>query len=212
MDFKTYRAKIIAFHRVFEMLGNYKQTEIENPSGVTKRGKELFADSIRGLISQSTIIDTENCFYGSCSVGPLSSLDDVNLEADLETLEKQAEAVKDEIIQLGKFCSLCIHTKKVGGVLTFTDFIRSPRGEIVYPFNYWTDCIEVYLRKFLKKQTNGRIANNYNFISTKGNNERAKLALIVKLLEEIAILIESVESRKFPPLTLRGGKQPSMIN
>lgn len=147
-------------------------------------------------------------FYKNNPAELYKSLRDIDFNSDLETLTKQAEAVKNEIIE----CYKIYHSMHEDDFPSFVDFIRDPTGKIVYPFDFWSDCWEVYRRKYLLNHSNYNIARSYHFKSSKAGTDRQRDDLVAKMLVETEKLIQSVLQKRFPPKILKGGKQPTMIN
>ena len=103
------------------------------------------------------------------------------------------------------------HEKNVPYAIVLTDFIYDPDGEIVYPFNFWRDCIDVYSLKHRKGYTNGNIARNHIFKSSNSIDDRARLQLVANMLIETNKILDAISNNQFPPMTLSAGKQPTMI-
>ena len=135
---------------------------------------------------------------------------DVNLLADIDTLEQQAEALKNEIVAIGKALRDSAIMSEDWNHFVFTDFIRTSVGKVVYPFEYWEDCAEVYMNKYLFHHNNDWIAREYTFKTSTSASPRARLQLVSDMLSEADLLIDAVHSRRFPPKVLSGSKQPSM--
>lgn len=226
-DIETYKAKINAFAVCFAML-TFKGELFMEGQFEAVRGK--LVRSMREIMSdESFVTPTRNI---PVPIEMLMSLNAVNLAADLETITSQAEAVKQEIIALGKCCAFLARAIKVprlvtGTLLTpeskdrvvddipmtekFTDYIRDPAGKVVYPFDFWEDCIEVYWLKHFYKLSNGRIAKKYHFKTSATAPGRQREKVVTVFLAEAERLKETVLQNKFPPVTLSAGKQPIMI-
>lgn len=154
---------------------------------------------------------------GALSIGNLKALKNVNLMSDLETLTKQADAVRDEIIAHGNYLRLFYENDRsnkshtVFNANNLTDFIRTQSGKIVYPFNFWEDCIEVWLRKLVYRHSNEKIASEYTFKTSTSAAMRAKMKLVSDMLSESRELAELAEHARFPPKILSGLKQPTIV-
>jgi hypothetical protein len=221
MDFTDYKAKLASFESIFNNLNFFPTWERIIGHENLKNFKKSFTSAMRDKMTNPPEGEEGNPsnFFLPLSVDSLTTLKDINLAADLESVTLQAEAVKRQIIEIKK--RVTIPPQKFDPELwtedptpqsfKITDFIRNSHGKIVYPFDYWNDCVEVYLRKHLLGNSNEMIAK-YNFKTQRENaTKRAKLKLIADMLEEIKVLIEVVKSKTFPPKVLNGTKQPSMI-
>lgn len=149
----------------------------------------------------------------------LKSIDNVDLSATEDDLCRQAELVKQEIIESGKLMRKFSREiksvnpeKRIPSSFMLTDYIRDRDGGIVEPFEYWRDCVEVYLLKHLNGKSNASIATAYTLRSSDSGTMRARQALIAGMLNETEKLMSVVASNQFPPTTLRGTKQPTMIS
>ena len=217
MEFTEYQARLSAFQRVFIMLFMVPDMKKKLDSSQYESSRKIIISFLRDWMtnpSDSDYIKNEPFpLIDLVKSAELSSISSVNLAADLETLTEQAEAVKKEIISLGKIFSSMpsmFRTKVVPKLYQITDYIRTPGGEIVKPFDYWEDCVEVYLRKYLFGKSNEKTAEGYIFKTSGSDTPRAKQSLVSKMLAEIELLKEAVANNEFPPQKLSGSKQPSM--
>jgi len=232
MDFETYKAKIQGFATCFVLLGiirNFKEEMFEK--GTFSDVKNEVTSSILGMMTGDEF-STPKIFM-PVPVEMLESIKNVNLAADLKTLTQQAEAVKQEIILHGKLLGISTRATKMPHVspgtllapeskgtviddlpmtVKITDYIRNPAGKIVNPFDFWQDCIEVYLLKHLHKLSNPKIAKAYTFKTSATAQGRQREQVVANLLDETERLRKAVLKNTFPPMTLSAGKQPTMIN
>jgi hypothetical protein len=233
MDFLTYKARIQGFASCFVMLSIVRafKEEMFKP-GAFQAVKDEVASTFRKMMAEAEFRNSQKIMPLPAEV--LESIKNVNLFADMETLVQQAEAVKQEIISLGKFIGVQSRKFKVPylstGTLLFpeskgkiiddlpmwekiTDYIRDPAGKIVSPFAFWEDCIEIYLLKHLHKLSNYKIARKQMTIKTSETAPgRQREKIVSEYLAETERLREAVRQNMFPPMTLSAGKQPSMIN
>jgi hypothetical protein len=219
MDFETYKKYIIIYSRVFEALADINEKSIALPKDV----KEAIIQTLHAWMDESP---NSSNYDGISQVMPLSAdmlsalkVDEVNLLATQEELVEQAELVKQEIIKLGRslkelrraYPQLFI-PKVTNSADMLTDYIKDPSGKTVTPFKFWRDCVEVYLLKFLKGKSNADIATKHDFKSSKSGTPRARLSVVATMLTETENLIKTVKSNLFPPTTLSGSRQPTMLN
>lgn len=220
MDFTDYRARLLAFHRVFITLFFVPDMNKMFTSEQLKNVSEIIIPTLRDWManpSEEDYIPNPNIpLTDALKITELETLKKVNLGADLDTLTKQAEAVKNEIIGFGVFLKLLsqqphVQGHKIPDVLRRTDFIRTPEDKIIYPFNYWEDCVEVYIRKYFFGNSNEKTASEYVFKTSSSGTRRAKLKLVADMLSEIEQLKKSIVQNSFPPKKLSGSKQPRII-
>jgi hypothetical protein len=221
MDFKNYKAKLATFEYIFGNLNSFPKIARVIKPELSKNFKKTFISAMRDKMANpsSGEDDYPSNFFIPLPVDSLTSLKNVNLAADLETVNQQAEAVKKQIIELKKLVMIPPQEfdpefwteDPTPQSFKITDFIRNSGGKIVYPFDYWNDCVEVYLRNLLNN-SNGKIASDYKFKTSISDRKRAKLKLVADMLDEINHLKEAVKSKSFPPKVLNGNKQPRMIN
>jgi hypothetical protein len=210
MDHETYRTKIIVFQEAFSLLENAK----EAASVEWERDKSLaLAMKIREMLihGKTNIPDIAILL----PVGKIQSLKDFDMLADSETVARKAEAVKQEIMEVSnryKLYSSYAYVDSIYEVCRNIDFIRNPSGKIVEPFDYWEDCIEVYLMKYIDGLSNRKIADKFKFKTSATAPGRQREKLVSDLLAETEKLIQAVRDNIFPPMTLSAGKQPTMIN
>jgi len=99
MDFERYKAIIGGFDDCFTLLGmvdNFKQEP--------KTTRDTFTSILREMMTGDKYLAPSS--FHPLPVKWLASTNAVNLGADLETITRQAEAVKQEIIELGKMISI----------------------------------------------------------------------------------------------------------
>ncbi len=208
MDHDTYRAKILAFEEIFKLLGELKEVATDE-----LEKKESLSTKIRYMLShEDTTIPDIGVLL---PVEKIQSLKNFDMFADSETLMAQAEAVKQEIIELSrefKSYSSSVIVDGKPGIYRNIDYIRNPDGKIVAPFDYWEDCLEVYLLKILRKLSNKKITELYVFKSSAASPGRQRERFVSECLVESERLMESVKNNAFPPKTLPAGKQPTMTN
>lgn len=231
MEFDSYKAKIYGFAACFAVLadvGNIKE-DIFKP-GYFGDVIEEVESFINKIIANDSILFSPP--FIPLPVEMLTSIKSVNLAADMATITQQAEAVKQEIISLGESQSNSVRGAKVphvspGSILIpeskgkiiddlpmavkISDYIRNSKGKIVFPFDYWEDCINVYLLKHLHKRTNGEIVRNHSFKTSNVSVKRSRDDIVAKFLAEAECIIAAVQSNNFPPKRLPSGKQPSML-
>lgn len=211
MDFKDYKARLLSFGRIFLMLSMIPNLK-DKLSSDDKKG---FVSDLRNRMEDPRRLDYIPGVPVTLQVKMLTTIKSVNLAADIETLTQQAEAVKNEIIEHEKILKEALYKIKIEGVphvAVITDFIRDPTGKIVYPFDYWRDCVEVYLRKNFYGHSNGKIAKNSKFKTTDATIGRQREKVVADMLAETERLIKAVSTDCFPPSILRGKRQPTMIN
>lgn len=219
MDFETYKKYIIIYSRVFDFLADINEKSIALPKDV----KEAIIQTLRAWMDE---YPTSSADDGITQVMPLSAdmfsvlkISEVNLLATQEELAGQAELVKQEILNLGlslkelrrAYPQLFV-PKVTNSADMLTDYIKDPSGKTVTPFDFWRDCVEVYLLKFLKGKSNADIATKHNFKSSKSGTPRARLSVVATMLTETENLIKTVKSNQFPPATLSGSRQPTLLN
>jgi hypothetical protein len=239
MKFEPYMSKVLSFNCAFGwltrgmMIMNSEITADELES-IAKRIfpgyqsqdaiNHLIADFIDCALHELSL--EHNLKNISLPVERLNSINYINLVADKDTFTHQVEALTQEIIQLRKHATYetvlypCLVSELRGSpevkieasrVSRMNDYIRDPLGNIVYPFDFWEDCIEVCMRKRFRNHSNGKIAQRYSFKSSNCRSDRARLQLIADMLYETDRIISAVKDNQFPPLTLSTGKQPTMI-
>jgi len=219
MDFTDYKARLFAFLRVFIILLTIPDMKEKITKQNLKQYRETMISTLRNIMANPSESDYINnvpvLLTEYLKFSEMKSINNVNLAADLETLTQQADAVKNEIIFLGKLFSNIpkkFLPDKTLTIVLMTDFIRTHGGKkIVYPFDYWEDCVEVYLRKCFYENSNETIAKEYGFKTSTSTTMRAKQKLVADMLTELDHLKEAVLHNNFPPKLLNGTKQPSMI-
>jgi hypothetical protein len=224
MKFQLYKERVLCFGRAFRELD-----DCVKPSRKTEEDQEvrsyIHAQMHNPLGSFEKRIFTEPFSLHTEYWRFLPSLQAVDLLADMETIKQQAEAVKNEIItHCSQVREMMYRGRKeeklqtpIGPMpfpwhVTFVDFIHNQNGEIVYPFDFWEDCIEVYMMKHLDGMSNKKIAEKYHFKSSAVRGGRQGEELVSKCLDETNRLTEALRNNDFPPLVMRGTKQPILIN
>lgn len=219
MDFAEYRAKIVSFHKVFGQFGDgFPEPGKDIPAHLWDFCKDGIFKSCRSLMINSQAYGghyfskKQLSLYHYIDMNFFKPIYDVNLLADIDTLEQQAEALKNEIITIGKALRDSDIYPEDWNHFAFTDFIRTSGGKVVYPFEYWEDCAEVFMAKHLSGHSNEKIAKECGsrFKTSTSNTQRARLKLVADMLTEAGLLIEAVLHNQFPPKVLSGSKQPSM--
>jgi hypothetical protein len=216
MDFAEYKAKMIAFHRTFLILDLDPNREI-----MTTQNQKSLTDIIILTVRHWMASAANGDYVGNIHVMltdylelvELDSIKKVDLNADENTLLIQAEAVKKDIILHGRLVKAMSRNTSpdlLPGVFVMNDFIRSPSGKIIYPFDYWEDCTETYIRKHFLHHSNERITRDYSFKTSLSGTQRAKLDLVARMIDEISLLKKTIYSNQFPPRKLKGAKQPSL--
>ncbi len=213
MNFETYKAKLLSFGMIFLIL----KMAPGGKDRLSRAYKDAFVSGFRTWMDDPAEDFPVIGVTIPLSAERLTTIKRVNLAADPETLMRQAEAVKNEIIAHGKLVNIMVRTYKADKVSLLdigcvTDFIRDPSGKIVYPFDYWHDCIEVFISKHLYAHSNGKIAKDFKFKTTTSTAVRQRQQVVADMLAETERLIKAASSGHFPPLTLSGTKQPTMIN
>lgn len=209
MEFPEYRARLIGFHRVFLILAT-------NDTEQLKTCLPMFRRLMSNPYKPYWLNDIS---MPASFISQIKSLKNVHMNANPESLEKQAEAVKNEIIEKvkayqGEQKALTL-TRGVNGReyqrYFVTDFIYATNGEkIVEPFKYWEDCVEVYLME-LSGISKSKISKGYEFKSCNSRDPRTRLRVVGEMIEEIECLKDSVLNNNFPPKILFGNFQLSMI-
>lgn len=215
MEISDYRARLVCFRRVFANI-----LELEPASSGKHTNRALIA-KLRDWMKPPQTSPPLRRFMGMppTMVRSIKSIHKVLVSADLETLTKQADAVKEEIIRtvlsyqerqkIGMSRTISNHSTEYWDNMYYVkDFIRSPDGRKIMPFDYWEDCCEVYIRNKFENQSNGNISRRYTFKSSEVTETRARLGLIASMQEETELLLESVRNNSFPPKLLKRGKQP----
>ncbi|BCG46836.1 hypothetical protein GEOBRER4_n1649 [Citrifermentans bremense] len=246
MDFPEYKARIVGFHRILMFLwmiqeNNYPLSDLQK-----KRLVQEFVPLLRQWCSSPqesdylphvelsvatyleiyrTNNDPDTALedtpfvpdnLSTLTPGVLKSLKHVDLMGDIDTLTRQAEVVKQEIIAHGKVMRVLFdYSNELNGekpplLSLVKDFIRDKNGKILYPFEYWRDCVEVWMKKFFHNHSNERIAKEFNFSTSSSGTLRARQKLVSDMLSEVNDLIDLLKSNKFPPKILSGTKQPSV--
>jgi len=220
MDLDEYKCRLYGFGRVFELIFGVvegKKTEtncILNTSNIEFRNKTI--SDIRFMMSTDRLgllgLRQNVISLDDNKINSIGALKQVNLAADIETLTAQAEAVMKEIIDMGNKYANEIRGlfELTNSSLLITDYIRDLDGNIIEPFSYWTDCVEIYIRKKINKMSNNKIATTYSIMSSSCSTVRSRLHFISCALEECELLEFIVRQNMYPPRVLSGTKQPSL--
>jgi len=221
MNLHEYKCRLYEFGNVFKLIFNIKDDyenqymnvyDTNNTDFVNKKISEIRFIIEKGLGTHILDIKQNAIMLDDKYIKSITSLNKVNLLADIDTLTEQAEAVKNEIIEMGKKHSNNIQKLfyQHDSSLLINDFIRDSDNNIVEPFTYWRDCVEIYIRKHINKMSNNNIARTYPIMSSTCATDRSKLHFISTALDECKRLEFILRQKKYPPSILSGTKQPSL--
>jgi hypothetical protein len=211
MNFDDYKARVFCFFTIFfsskglpEWKEGYTAKEFKQ---IRSESQAFYENMMNANPGKDYYIETPKVPINEIPI----TLGDINLLADTDTLIKQAEAVKNEIISIGNDYRESYTKSENRLKYLLTDYIRNPDGKIVYPFKYWEDCVNVFIDKHLFHKSNEVIADKYSFKSSKSGTQRAKLKLVSDMLFEFNRLVEAAHNNRFPPMVLKGKEQLRML-
>lgn len=231
IDFPEYRAKLIDYMQVFKMLSSVDQGQMKDISeksvsrlrqlmkggpSLTKADQEL-PKAADGQPPRFSCLDQMR--VSAAWLGRLEAGKRLRVDAGPDDLEKQAEAVKQEIIETvtayQRERMKAARGKQSAQYDRFfiTDYIRDSNGKPVYPFFFWKECVEVYLLRFYKGVSQTKM-KDYQFATTAsgttGGDKRATANCVKSMVEEVEKLKAAVKNNEFPPRLLYGSKQPRL--